>query len=582
MLEQAKKFYALLKDLFLSMTLGNRIVAALLLTMLLFSFGYLIVGSIKPSDPGSDVVFLYNHYRFSPNEMRAAEAALRLENKNGHQWIGDQLQVPAKYVAAYTAVLAENNVIEKNGLARQMTAKNLTAWQSAKMMDVQMIASKEKDCADAIKMLGGIADSMVISNKRPDWNHNVWARTQVFSAAVTIETIENKPLDDNTVAAIARIVTSVFGVTDMKEISIVDTKNSRAYNGNGEEQSGSQGVYLRHQRKYQDDFNARIYQFLPPIEGMKVETAVELTTYSNEEYFDVEHRKPTVLVDHSMDYQFHKEGYDRFARPGQVAQFSRPLIDPSANVSAKDMTDEKKNEKETTNALPGRETKRTEIPYIPLRVLASIHIPREHIRATWLQKNKRANELPPEPTPEQLLEEQNVMTQDTKRSVAKILELYRSPKVADPLEIVEVTFYDPIKPDVKIETTWEKIQMFLQHHWQTLSLMGLVLCGLTVLWSLTKPQKPDPIVIYEGLETPLEAIDARLKAKADAEAEAQREADAAVAEQEEQIERQLDSFGSIHSLKDEIAALIAENPEAAAAVVRQWIGNAVLLDKPTA
>ncbi|MDR3182677.1 MAG: hypothetical protein LBT89_07135 [Planctomycetaceae bacterium] len=574
MLEQVKKFYSLLKDLFLSMTLGNRIVAMMLLAMLLLSLGYLIVGSIKPSDPNSNVTFLYDRYRFNSNEKRAAEEALRLANKSGHQWIGDQLQVPAKQVAAYTAILAEANVVEKSGIARQDTAKSLTAWQSAKMMDTQMITAKEKDCSAAIKMLSGIAEAMVISNKRPDWNRNVWARTQIASVAVTIETIENKPLSDNTIASIGRIITSVFGVTDMKEISIVDTKNSRAYNGNGEEQSGSQGEYLRHQRKYQDDFNERIYQFLPPVEGMKVETAVELTTYRSEEYFDVEHRKPTILVDHTMDYQFHKEGYDRFARPGQIAQFSRPLTDPSANVSAKDMTDEKKNEKETTNALPGRETKRAEIPYIPLRVLASIQIPREHIRATWLQKNKNANE----PTPEQLLEEQNIMTQDTKRSVAKFLELYRNPKAADPLEIVEVTFYDPIKPEVKIQTTWEQIQMFLQQHWQTLCLMGLVLCGLTVLWSLTRPQKPDPIVIYEGLETPLEAIDARLKAKADAEEAARLAAEAETAEEEEQAERQLDSFGSIRSLKDEIAALIAENPEAAAAVIRQWIGNAVLLD----
>jgi flagellar biosynthesis/type III secretory pathway M-ring protein FliF/YscJ len=40
-------------------------------------------------------------------------------------------------------------------------------------------------------------------------------------------------------------------------------------------------------------------------------------------------------------------------------------------------------------------------------------------------------------------------------------------------------------------------------------------------------------------------------------------------------------LGSIRSLRDEISELIAKNPEAAAAVIRQWIGNAVLVEAKT-
>jgi flagellar biosynthesis/type III secretory pathway M-ring protein FliF/YscJ len=54
-------------------------------------------------------------------------------------------------------------------------------------------------------------------------------------------------------------------------------------------------------------------------------------------------------------------------------------------------------------------------------------------------------------------------------------------------------------------------------------------------------------------------------------------AEAAAAEEEE-FENSLGGLGSIRSLRDEIAELIAKNPEAAAAVIRQWIGNAVLVE----
>ncbi|MDR0871098.1 MAG: hypothetical protein LBN39_09945, partial [Planctomycetaceae bacterium] len=124
-------------------------------------------------------------------------------------------------------------------------------------------------------------------------------------------------------------------------------------------------------------------------------------------------------------------------------------------------------------------------------------------------------------------------------------------------------------------TAWQEFLQFLMMNWQTLSLLGLVLCGLGVLWAMTRPVKPEPIVIYEAPEIPLEVIEARAKAKAEEEA-------AAAAADEEEIEkkRTLEGFDkSIRSLQEEIAELVQENPDAAAAVLRQWIGNSVMVEQ---
>jgi flagellar biosynthesis/type III secretory pathway M-ring protein FliF/YscJ len=55
-------------------------------------------------------------------------------------------------------------------------------------------------------------------------------------------------------------------------------------------------------------------------------------------------------------------------------------------------------------------------------------------------------------------------------------------------------------------------------------------------------------------------------------------AEEAAAEEQKEFENSLGELGSIRSLREEIAELIAKNPEAAAAAIRQWIGNAVLVE----
>ena len=576
-----KQNYAKLKDLYLSMTFGNRVVAALLMTTLLLSLGYLIVGSIKAVDPSSKTTKLLDGYRFNSIEKGAAEIAFANAGLNGHTWLFDQLQVSTNKQAAYTSAIASGEVLEARGQARKVVSDQISPMISARMMDTKMLAARERDCVDAIKMIKGIANAEVITNKRPAWERNIWARTQITSVGVFVEAIENRPLSADAIGAIGNIVAPIFGITDMNEIRIVDTRHNRAYDGTGEQQGSAQSEYFRHQLRYQEEWNTRIYQHLPPIDGLKVDTSVVLTTYRSRSEFTVAHDTPTKLVTHELDYHYKQEGWKRFFRPGQVSQLGRTLIDPTGNETPNDLIDEKKRESEITNALPGMEAKQQQLPYIPLQVKTSIQVPRKHILAIWQERNRMLGGDPDaRPTPEELLAEEEAFRTSTKRSIGKLIELYRLSSKDDPMDSVEVGYSDPLQSVVVELTTWQQFLLFLQRHWQSMGLMSLVFGGLVVLWSISKPPKPDNIVIYEGLETPMEAIDARIAERHRREEE---EAAAAAAEEEAQreFENSLGELGSLRSLKDEIAELIAKNPEAAAAVIRQWIGNAVLVEAKT-
>jgi flagellar M-ring protein FliF len=576
-----KKLYAQLRDLYLSMTPGNRIVSGLLFTTLLVSLGYLIVGSIKTADPRAKEVALYNGWDFTREEQRAIEDALAAAKLTLHHGVGDKLMVPKSYQGTYAATIHEAKAVSTRGNARKEAALSLTPWASSKMMDKQEINAIALDVTDEIIHMKGIASASVIPSLRKDWDRNIWAKKEVFSVSVFVDTVSFKPLEDNTVSAIGAAVQGAFRNADLKEIKIIDRRNNRSYNGAGEELTGGPGDYLRQMTRYQEAFKDKIYNILPHIEGLQVETSVDLTKHLSEKLFTVEHGKPTVLTEHVLGLDYMKTGYDRFGRPGQISQFSRPMIDPQADRAGEARTTEKKHEQEHTNALQGQEANTEIVPFTPERVLATLRIPQKHVLETWYLENSKRGELPPEPTEEELETTRENIRQATQRSVAQLLMPWWKPKLnPEPLSMVTVEFYRSKEEPVVMLTTWQQVQLWLKQNWQSLSLMGLVLCGLCVLWSITKPPKPEPIVIVEGSETPLEVIESRIRAEMEAKAAAEAEAAAvAEAEQEDEINRTLDSFGSIRSLKDEIAELIAENPEAAAAVIRQWIGNAVLVEK---
>ena|GEM_PF-1434517 len=572
--------YAKLKDLYLSMTLGNRIVAALLAATLFISLGYLIAGSIKQTDTSSKTVRLYNGMRFDPVQMRAADDALSLARLTGYQWVGDQLEVPRDRMHHYIAVLAAEGVAAPTSTPRQDTADSFSPFHHAKIMDTRMIAASERTTAAAIKMLPGIANAIVQSHKRPEWERNVWARRNVISVSVSLDSIATHPLPDETIAAVGRIVAPAFGITNLKEINIVDLRNSKAYDGSGNELGSTQGEYARHQMRREAEWAKKIRELLPPIEGLEVSATVTLTTYRERQSFNIEHDRPTMLTNHEMDYEFIREGYDRFFRPGQIAQHSRPLIDPMGNVGPQHRTEERRRETEFTNALPGTETNEEALPYIPVRISASIRIPRDYAVDLWRDKNRRRGGDPEAmPSPEELLAEEEEISQTYRELIANLIRPNLESRREDPMELVTLRFIDrmlPVEPEL---TAWEMLLLFLKENWQNLGLMSLVFSGLVVLWAISRPQKPDSIVIYEGLETPLDAIDARIAEKIRREEEARRlEEEAAAEEEAEYFENTLGELGSLRSLRDEIAELIAKNPEAAAAVIRQWIGTSVLVE----
>lgn len=581
MKEKFQQIYAQLRDLYQSMTPGNRLLAGLLLAVLVVSLGYLIVGSVNTGSPRSKYVRLYNGQHFTREDQIAIENALAEKGLRDHQWVGDQLEVPRKSMANYASIISVAKAITPKGRARSDTVGALTPWENATMISEKNIQAYAKDLADEIREMPGISNAAVVPRKRSNWDRSVWARKNIFSVTVFVDAVSNKPLDLNTITAIGNSVAGAFGITDReeirKEIRIVDRRNSRSYNGFGDDLTGGQNDYLAQLQRYKTMFNGMIIDILPAIEGLKVETSVELTKRFNEKLFEVQYDEPTIMSEHVRGLDYERLGYDRFGRAGEIAQLGTPLRMTEANIDNRAHTKERKHEREHLSIVPGEERRSEIVPFTPTQVHASILFPDEYIVTRWQEKNNRQGETPTEPTPEEFEEEKKLLIDHTKRVVANLLEphLLNLRRGTDPKDLVIVdTYRRPLEVEEEL-TAWQQFTVWMSGNWQSLSLMGLVLCGLCVLWTISKPAKPDPIVIYEAPEIPMDVIEARARAAAEADAAAAAEDE----DEEEARRRSLDGFDrSIRSLQEEIAELVEENPDAAASVLRQWIGNIVPAD----
>ncbi|MCL2623796.1 MAG: hypothetical protein FWD31_09035, partial [Planctomycetaceae bacterium] len=181
---------------------------------------------------------------------------------------------------------------------------------------------------------------------------------------------------------------------------------------------------------------------------------------------------------------------------------------------------------------------------------------------TWRMNRKVMGDDAAEP---QQGEIETWITQEIARLKRQLLPHVRThnPLVVDDAELDNLITIEPYHtqdilplPDA---TAWQNLTAWFGDNWKTMGLFGLIAASLGVLWGVARPQKPDPIIIYEAPELP------NIETETDEDEEE---------DEEDGFKRTLEPFNkSMRSLQEEVSELVNENPDAAANVLRQWIGR---------
>jgi flagellar M-ring protein FliF len=539
-------------DLLKSMTPAARITTALLLAVIVMSLLFLVRQKTDRADE-----YLFGGQDLSPAEVAALEAAFADKGLNAWEVAGNRIRVPHSqrhlYIAAAQAAQAlpeTPNTAWDNMFTRDNPLK------SQQIRELEARRALERSLASTLEEMVGIDVARV---QIQEVETGEFPRLRERRCLASVKATGNIPLAVKQVESIRNTVASGSG-TKSEDVTITDLNTGLAYPGTGENGVLSDSVYVKHQREQEEYYRAKILDRLSTYGEVKVAVHVELDKEMvNQTVSDKYDPKSTTteLTDYSKEVTATMP--DNGGRPGVVpnAGIGNVAAQVVSSAGPQNSTTERR---ENQKSLAGKTTTITEkVPFVPTWIGVSVGIPRSHFGRVWQQRNPTTpGQSAKTPDPAELKTIEDEIVKDIQEAVNTLL-----PKVAqgeDPFPRVSVVPYTeaplPIPEGPQMADT---AFTWLSMNWQTIGLLLLGAASFLFLRGMVRSAQPAPfpgnqpavpVAATEGLQ-------------------------AASTEEEQPAVTPLRKFRVAgRNLRDELTEMVKEDPDAAANVLQNWIGDA--------
>jgi flagellar M-ring protein FliF len=546
------KAFAQLNELFRSMTVGARITAALLLVVVAVSLVYLF--RYETSSPD---LYLMNGERFSPADLKAAEAAFAAANLGSSYEIdGNRIRVPRGQQGRFMGALADKKAIPNDWfryLDEGLNGGGSLMQEDRHQREERMKVAKQKELSKIIGSMTGIESAKVFWDSETKQG---LTPTTTKTAMVSVRPTASGNLDETQAANIRHLVARAVAGLKYENVGVFDENGGATFIGDESNGSPMDDPYYARKRHAEKEWRTKIQEALAYVRGVKVAVNVELEKELRRR--EIEQKPDGKGVPYRKTEKSKSKTRDGSApagRPGLQANQPQAL----APSTGKGSHEEEEETNTTEDSAFGTKSVETEMPGLtPTRVTASINVPMSYFERVWREKNPTpAGEQPKTPSPADLEQVRTLEVANIKASVVGLLPLLE--KGGDVTQLVTVTPFQDIAPEpVREPGMPQQVLDWLVRNWSTLGLVLLGMFSLVVLRSMTRslpaahvPKQPPKLAAAPESQTDVQA-----------------------APQETPTQRRLRRLtaGGL-SLRDELTELVAENPDAAANVLRTWIGT---------
>jgi flagellar M-ring protein FliF len=542
-------------DLFETMTPAARLTTGLLLAVLIVSFVFLFRQEVEG---GGEYLFdaaALSGPRISVMEGVFAAAGLEHAVREGYR-----IRVPAGKKWEYMAALSAADVMPENArTAYEEMFKRSSLLDNRSMMSLKVRIADEENLEQVLSHLNGIHSAEVRIQER---DRGGFPRSKVRTAVATVRADGAKHLDRVQINTIREIV-AVSSGADRENVTVADSNANLAYRGSGKDGMplADEDPYAARVQLYEDKIKRSIENLMAPYPGALVEVRAELEPdFVNREDRITYDGQPVTTSRMNSTKLDSSTTNTNGGRPGTA---SNGVGNSPQQVGSVATIDNKSEETyEQTDAVPGRIlTTIHKPPFLPKRVTASIRIPRSLWRTIWLADHLPVDgEDPIEPEAVDLEEIESREIEAIKDTVTALLP---EPEPGDdPYPLVTVQPYTatpidaPTKPGMAANAgSW------FADNWQTLALFGAAIFSVFFLKGMVQSKTPPPARAASSSErTPAAAQEGLDEEEMD----------------ESDLSNSLRDKGQHtgRSLRDELTELVHEDPDAAANVLANWIGDA--------
>lgn len=550
------KTFSQVADLFRSMTPGARLTAGLLLAAVVVSLGYLFTHQLSGGD-----AYLLGGQPFSAHELPAMEAAFGKAGLGNYTVEGNRIRIPRGQQAAYMGALADAGALPAD-FHKYLTdaTANVGPFTSRPQQEEMIKIARQKELALIIRSMQGIENAAVHYDTQKKGGLN---KGTVTTASVSVKPRGSQPLDERQVPMIRHLVAGAVAGLLPEQVTVVDL-NGRTFSGGKSDGIGGafDDPHLARMREYQATFESMILNALSYVPGVTVTASVELNKelHHRQEKDTYDPKAVAVLSQREETSTSTSNSGGSGGQPGLESQGpNRPGRLTSASSGSK--SEEERSTTEITNA-PSRERTLIDLAALtPKRVAAAVGVPSSYFESIWKQRNPAPAGQPPKTPDRAALDQiQKEEIEKIREHVTRILQPHTAAPDAAAAPLVTVTAFSQVPPSALPEPpTLDKALHWFSASWSTLGMILLAGTGLVMLRSLTRPSATD-------------AAAAPLPASPEIAAAAEPEpGDESPPKPKGRLKRKL---GGGPSLREELAEIVREDPDAAANILRGWIGNA--------
>ncbi|HEX4148313.1 MAG TPA: hypothetical protein VHY20_04970 [Pirellulales bacterium] len=541
-------------DLFRSMTPAARIVAGLLLAVVVISLAYLFNHQMAAGDS-----FLLGGQSFTSAELSAMEAAFGKAGLSSYSIDGNRVKVPAGQKAAYLAALADSGALPANfGDFLTTAIAKVGPFTSRAQQEEMLEQAKERELAGIILSMQGVEKASVQYDREKKTG---FAQSAMAKASVGVKRHGTLPLEEKQVPMIRHLVAGAFAGLQPEHVTIIDL-NGRTYSGSNGDSPGSasEDPFVSRTKEFQGMYETQICNALAYVPGVTVTANVELNKelLVRQEKDSYDAKAIATVMSREETQTSTTRGTSSGGRPGYEGQGSNSSARLSQSAAGGNETSDDRTINEVQNA-PSRERTLTQLAGLtPKRVTVSVGLPSTYFESVWRQRNPPAAGQPPRTLDKSALEQ--IQKDETDKIRAHVSTVLPQPaEGVDPATLVTVTTFEHVAIDTDTgPAVADRAFAWLGNYWPTLATLGLVLFSLLMLRSLARTP-PAPL-------SPLPALGPQLAAQTDADGGKPAEP----AKPKSRFKRKL---GAGVSLRDELAEMVREDPDAAASILRGWIGN---------